>query len=44
MLFRSYGDPRERPRAQVLDDLRNELITREEAELVYGLAPDREER
>ena len=34
-----YGDPRRRPREKVLDDLKNELITREEALGVYGLEP-----
>src|SRR2546430_4825138 len=31
-----YGDPRRRPREKVLDDLKNELITYEEAVRVYG--------
>jgi N-methylhydantoinase B len=34
-----YGDPRERERARVLDDLRNGLIGRDEAIGVYGLDP-----
>ncbi len=32
-----YGDPRRRPREKVLDDLKNELITEEEAVRVYGV-------
>ena len=34
-----YGDPRERDRALVRADLRDELITAAEAEEVYGVAP-----
>jgi len=33
-----YGDPRERPREQLLDDLRNGYLSRERARSVYGLA------
>jgi N-methylhydantoinase B len=32
-----YGDPRERPRELVLDDLRDGLLTEERAQAVYGL-------
>jgi N-methylhydantoinase B len=34
-----YGDPRRRSRALVLDDLRNDLVTEEQARTVYGLVP-----
>ena len=32
-----YGDPRERPREQLLEDISNEFVTREQAEKYYGL-------
>ena len=32
-----YGDPRERPRATVADDVRNGYVTREAAQRDYGL-------
>ena len=32
-----YGDPRERPREAVLDDLANGDVTAEEARSVYGV-------
>jgi len=34
-----YGDPKRRPRERVLDDLKNELISLDEATHVYGLDP-----
>jgi N-methylhydantoinase B len=37
-----YGDPSEREPRLVADDLRDELITREEAASVYGHEPPRE--
>jgi N-methylhydantoinase B len=35
-----YGDPRERPRELVLDDLRNGLLSPERAGDVYGIEGD----
>ena len=35
-----YGDPRRRPREKVLEDLRNEYITKEQAEKYYGVCAD----
>ena len=35
-----YGDPRRRPRELVLDDLRNGLVTEEQARDVYGAVPN----
>jgi N-methylhydantoinase B/oxoprolinase/acetone carboxylase alpha subunit len=35
-----FGDPRQRPRQQVLDDLRNELISSDMAVSEYGLAEE----
>src|SRR5262249_50020471 len=32
-----YGDPRERETELILDDLRNEIITRQEAAETYGI-------
>jgi N-methylhydantoinase B len=32
-----YGDPRQRPRERVLDDLRNAYVDEETARTVYGL-------
>ena len=35
-----YGDPRERPRARIADDLKNGYLTPERAQEVYGYQPD----
>ena len=35
-----YGDPRRRPRAEVLADLKNGYIAPEQARRDYGLDPD----
>ena len=35
-----YGDPRKRPRNKVLEDLKNEYVTPEQANKYYGVCPN----